>query len=266
MYRSRAPRSSPKPPGQTSNLHKASHRRDEGGVLSIDLDHFSRLYETLSHSSCDLLIKAVAERLMDCIGNRPNTVARLSEDQFIIILADIGNPKEAEEAARKVLDSVSRPFALQDQEAFLTCSIGISLFPADSVRTDDLIRNAEAAMHHSKKCGGNQVHYYAPEFHIRSADRLFLENGLRGAIEHQSFVRDIKSNSKNAVITMAMIEMAHNLNLKVVAEGVETNSELLFLHLNHCDAMQGFLFSPAVSATEFEKLLASGKRLPIQAE
>lgn len=79
----------------------------------------------------------------------------------------------------------------------------------------------------------------------------------------QSFIRNVSSDDKNAVITMAIIEIAHNLNLKVIAEGVETESELSFLFRNRCDAIQGYLFSRPVPVNEFEALLTSGKRLPI---
>ena len=82
----------------------------------------------------------------------------------------------------------------------------------------------------------------------------------------QSFVRNLPEDSKNAAITIAMIEMGHNLNLKVVAEGVETVSELSFLRRCRCDQMQGYLFSRPLPASEFEKLLFSGQRLQIPSE
>jgi EAL domain-containing protein (putative c-di-GMP-specific phosphodiesterase class I) len=79
----------------------------------------------------------------------------------------------------------------------------------------------------------------------------------------QSFVRDVANNSKNAAITLSIIQMAHNLKLNVIAEGVETFTELFFLYLHHCQEMQGYMFSPPLPADEFGKLLASGKTLQI---
>jgi diguanylate cyclase len=77
----------------------------------------------------------------------------------------------------------------------------------------------------------------------------------------RSFVQNIHLNPKNAAIATAIISMAHQLHLKVVAEGVETHSELAFLHENQCDELQGYLFSPPLPASEFAALLHSGKRL-----
>ncbi|MBW4574021.1 MAG: EAL domain-containing protein [Aphanothece sp. CMT-3BRIN-NPC111] len=80
----------------------------------------------------------------------------------------------------------------------------------------------------------------------------------------QCFVRNITHNTKNAIITTALIQLAHGLNLKVIAEGVETEAEQAFLCQHNCDAMQGYLFSRPLPAAEFEKLLIEGKRLPTQ--
>lgn len=80
----------------------------------------------------------------------------------------------------------------------------------------------------------------------------------------QSFIRNVSSDDKNAVLTTAIIEIAHNLNLKVIAEGVETQSELSFLFRNRCDAIQGYLFSRPVPALEFEPMLTSRKTLAVE--
>ncbi|MGE5658526.1 MAG: putative bifunctional diguanylate cyclase/phosphodiesterase [Actinomycetota bacterium] len=80
----------------------------------------------------------------------------------------------------------------------------------------------------------------------------------------QCFVRDINKNAKNTAITAAIIQMAHQMNIKAIAEGVETEAELNFLREHHCDAIQGYLFSRPLPTVEFEKLVGSGRRLPIQ--
>jgi EAL domain-containing protein (putative c-di-GMP-specific phosphodiesterase class I) len=77
------------------------------------------------------------------------------------------------------------------------------------------------------------------------------------------FIRNITDNPNNAAITKAIIEMAKSLNLKLVAEGVETESELSFVCQHKCDKMQGYLFSRPLPAQEFEQLLTTGKRLPL---
>lgn len=77
----------------------------------------------------------------------------------------------------------------------------------------------------------------------------------------RSFISNIASNPANAAITKAIIQMAHNLNLTVIAEGVETDTELAFLCQQQCNAMQGYLFSRLMPAAEFATLLATGKQL-----
>jgi EAL domain-containing protein (putative c-di-GMP-specific phosphodiesterase class I) len=78
------------------------------------------------------------------------------------------------------------------------------------------------------------------------------------------FVQNIEQNPKNAVITSALIKMAHQLNLKVVAEGVETKAELKFLASQHCDEIQGYFFSPPIPVDKFEQLIQENKQLDSQ--
>jgi diguanylate cyclase len=82
----------------------------------------------------------------------------------------------------------------------------------------------------------------------------------------QSFIRNVTVDSKNTAITMAIIQMARNLGLKVIAEGVETTGELFFLALHECNEFQGYLFSPPIPSRDFEQLLVSGKRLQIETQ
>jgi EAL domain-containing protein (putative c-di-GMP-specific phosphodiesterase class I) len=77
----------------------------------------------------------------------------------------------------------------------------------------------------------------------------------------QSFVRDITSDSGDAVIARSIIALAHSLKLKVIAEGVETEIQLAYLYAHHCDAIQGYYFSRPMSASDCEQMLTQGKRL-----
>jgi diguanylate cyclase (GGDEF)-like protein len=397
-------------------------------VLSVGLDRFNQINDNLGHAVGDLLIKAVAERLTACVADG-NTVARLTADQFAIILANTQHKKEAGIIAETILESLSQTFALAGQEIFITASIGIALYPRDGTEIEQLLNHANTAMAKAKQQGGDQYEFYTPALNIGSSDRLALQTGLRHALERQElqvyyqpqldlktgqiigaealvrwqhperglvspdkfipiaeqtgliipigewvlhtacrqiknwqtagfpslriavnlssrqfsqidlrkqlvdilmetgldpkyieleltesmlvqntevairrlnalkslgvqiaiddfgtgysslsylqqfpfdilkidrcFIRNITENSNNAAITRAIIEMAKSLNLKLIAEGVETPSELSFVCRHQCDGMQGFLFSRPVPAQEFEQFLTSGKRLPL---
>ena len=398
-------------------------------ILSVGLDRFKRINETLGHASGDFLLTKVAERLTECVGNN-EVVARLTADQFVILLGNINDKQAAAQMAEKILGKFSASFAVEGHEIFAAASIGASVWPADGSNIDHLIKNAETAMHHAKKNGGNSYEFFVAEIHSFSASQLAIEAGLRYALERnqlevyyqpqvdvkrgmivgaeallrwnhpergrispasfipvaeetgliipigewalrkafaqakvwqeagfpslrmavnlsvsqfnqqnltekleeilqevnispscldieltesivmrnideaikiincikalglqisiddfgtgysslnylkrfpfdilkidQSFIHNVTLDSKNAAITMAIIQIARNLDLKVIAEGVETPGELFFLALHDCHEFQGYLFSPPVRAADFEQLLVSGKRLQIE--
>ncbi|HEY9741221.1 MAG TPA: EAL domain-containing protein [Coleofasciculaceae cyanobacterium] len=396
------------------------------GVLCLSLDRFNQINDNLGHIVGDLLIKAVAERLTACVG-REDTVARLSADQFAIIVATIEHKKEVGNLAQTILEKLSETFALAGQEIFVTASIGIGLYPRDGAELEQLLNHANTAMAKAKQQGGDQYEFYTAAFNIGSSERLALQSSLRHALEREElqvyyqplvnlktgrivgaealvrwqhperglvspdkfipvaeetglimpigewvlhtackqtklwqtagfsslrvainlssrqfsqidlrkqlvqilmetgldpkyieleltesmlvqntevairrlnalkalgveiaiddfgtgysslsylqqfpfdilkidrcFIRNITENANNAAITKAIIAMAKSLNLKLIAEGVETEAELSFVYQQQCDGMQGFLFSRPVPAQEFEQLLKAGKRL-----
>jgi diguanylate cyclase (GGDEF)-like protein len=396
------------------------------GVLCLSLDRFNQINDNLGHIVGDLLIKAVAERLTACVG-REDTVARLSADQFAIIVATIEHKKEVGNLAQTILEKLSETFALAGQEIFVTASIGIGLYPRDGAELEQLLNHANTAMAKAKQQGGDQYEFYTAAFNIGSSERLALQSSLRHALEREElqvyyqplvnlktgrivgaealvrwqhperglvspdkfipvaeetglimpigewvlhtackqtklwqtagfsslrvainlssrqfsqidlrkqlvqilmetgldpkyieleltesmlvqntevairrlnalkalgveiaiddfgtgysslsylqqfpfdilkidrcFIRNITENANNTAITKAIIAMAKSLNLKLIAEGVETEAELSFVYQQQCDGMQGFLFSRPVPAQEFEQLLKAGKRL-----
>jgi diguanylate cyclase (GGDEF)-like protein len=394
--------------------------------LSVGLDRFNRINDNLGHAVGDLLIKAVAERLTACVGSE-DTVARLSADQFALILGKIQHKKEASDIAQTILDRLSQTFVVSGQEIFITASIGIAFYPRDGKEIEQLLNHANTALAKAKQQGGDQYEFYTAAFNIGSSDRLALQSSLRHALERKElqlyyqpqvdlktgqivgaealvrwqhperglvspdkfipiaeetgliipigewvlqtackqtkvwqdagfssfrvavnlssrqfsqidlrkqlvqilmetgldpkyieleltesmlvqntevairrlnalkslgvkiaiddfgtgysslsylqqfpfdilkidrcFIRNVTENTNNAAITKAIIEMAKSLNLKLIAEGVETEAELSFVYNNQCDGMQGYLFSRPVPTHEFEQLLTTNKRL-----
>lgn len=398
-------------------------------VLFLNADRFSRINETLGPSYGDALLKAVAQRLTTYVGQ--DTVARLSADRFIILLAPVAQKKAAASVAQEIIDALSQPFFLSGHEVTITVRIGIAFYPSNGSDIDSLIQHAETAMSHSWQHGENESQVSTSQMQLASSDRQGLERDLHRALESQEFqvyyqpqvnlqtgeiigaeallrwrhperglvppgsfiplaeatglivpigewvlktackeikvwqqsafshslrvavnlsarqfgqsalvqkivqiiqtanldpfcleleltesiimqdmagaiailselqslgikiaiddfgtgysslsylkqlpfttlkldrcfVRNVGIDPTNTAIATAVIQMAHNLNLETIAEGVETEAELAYLRQLRCDYMQGFLFSPPLPASEFEQLLTGGKRLTIK--
>lgn len=396
------------------------------GVVFADLDRFKYINDSLGHEMGDLLLKEVAVRLSGAI-RRGDTVARLSGDEFALVLADMGHVDDATRVAQKILDVFRLPFHVGGRDMFVTASLGITLYPFDDHSPQDLLRNADVAMYRAKDSGKNNYQFYVADMTIKATERLSLENDLRSALSQgelslhyqpiadcktghilgmeallrwkhpsrgmisptqfiplaeetgliipigewvlrtacaqcrhwqkqgfpslsvavnlsarqfhqkdlpasiygilqetglnpiylglelteglvmqqaeasvstlrelkamdiqisiddfgtgysslsylkrfpidvlkidQSFVHDIPNDADDAAIAGTIITMAHSLNLKVVAEGVETVEQLKFMREHDCDAMQGYYLSKPMPAEEFEVFLKNGTLL-----
>jgi len=111
-----------------------------------------------------------------------DTVARVGGDEFIILLPDVGEGKNAARVAEKILDAVAKPFDLGDHVLYVTASIGLSLYPNDGRDPEILLQNADNAMYRAKESGRNSYQLFAPAMNARALDRLSLEQGLRQAL------------------------------------------------------------------------------------
>ncbi len=408
-------------------------RRHSSGLAAmfIDLDYFKNINDSLGHDVGDLLLKQVAVRLSGCV-REGDTVARQGGDEFVAILSDIAAEEDVTTVTRKIIKTFADPFAIGGHELYITCSIGIALYPKDGEDTSTLLKNADSALYRAKEQGRNNSQFYTAEMNVKALERLVLENNLRHAIERgefmvyyqpqvdlrtgqingmealvrwrhpelgmvppakfipvaeesglilplgewvlrtacaqnkawqdaglrpvcvavnlsarqfrhqdlvalvagilqetgldpalleleltesllmqnveatietltrfkamgvkssiddfgtgysslsylkrfpidtlkidQSFVRNITTDPDDAAIAKTIISMAHEMRLRVIAEGVETEEQRSFLRLRHCDEMQGFFFSKPVPAEEFEILLRERRSLEMEDE
>lgn len=157
------------------------------GVLFLDLDRFKNINDTLGHDFGDLLLKEVSRRLSTCI-REGDTIARLGGDEFIFILDHVANSDDTHLVAQKILDVLTSPFQLKEQEIFVSGSIGIAVYPEDGQDYESLLKNADTAMYRAKDQGKNNYQLYSPLLNARVSDRLSLENKLRRALERDEFV------------------------------------------------------------------------------
>lgn len=408
----------------------ASARFNSDGValLHLDVDRFKAINDSLGHEAGNQLLQEVAQRLASCLGHE-DTLARLGDDEFAVILVHIGQSERALTVAEHILDTIRTPFSMRGHEIFLTVSIGVSLFPADGDDPDVLIKNAGIALQRAKEGGRDNFQFFTADMNTLMLERLKLEADLHHALERgefllhyqpqvnletgevggmealirwqskdnglispadfiplaeetglivpigdwviraacaqlkswhdaglpllpvainlsarqfrqkdlaqriaailaetglearwleleitettvmhhseesivtlralhdmgvrisvddfgtgysslsylkrfpiqmlkvdQSFVRDITTDPDDAAIVAAVASLAHNLGLKVIAEGVETPEQLMLLRALRCNSFQGFHFSRPLPAGEFEALLREGKRLAL---
>lgn len=388
--------------------------------MFLDLDHFKNINDSLGHTVGDQLLQAVAERLVASV-RATDTVCRQGGDEFVILLPEIDQARDASQVAEKLLASLVAPIAIDGQDLHMTLSIGICLFPDNGFGADIVMQNADFAMYHAKLNGRNHYQFFNKDMSAMAARRMLVENGLRRALKKnefflqyqpqfalvsglvtgaealirwqdpdlglvdpgqfipiaeesglivpmgrwvvrvvctqikawqnaglhtvpvavnisavefrhkdflegialilqetglaaeylkleltetiimqaaetsvavlealkamgvqlaiddfgtgysslsylkrfpidtlkidQSFVRDIKPGSDDATIVSAVISMGRSLNQRVIAEGVETQGQLEFLRLQHCDEAQGFLLSHPLNLDDFARLL-----------
>ncbi len=181
-------------------------------LLFLDLDRFKTINDTLGHDKGDLLLKAVAGRLKEAV-RAGDTVSRPGGDEFIIVLAGIEHVDNVSRIAQKIMESFSCPFRVESRELFVSCSIGITLYPFDDRDMETLFRNADAAMYHAKDEGRNNFQFYSAEMNAQSLQRLTLENALRRALEREEFrlyyQPQVAIESRAAVGVEALIRWQH---------------------------------------------------------
>ena len=134
----------------------AKRHNTQLAVLFLDLDNFKNINDSLGHATGDKLLQSVTARLNACVRNS-DTVSRQGGDEFVILLAEGGHEESAALTASKILVTLAAPHAAGESELHVNASIGISLYPADGLDAEALIRSADTAMYHAKSKGRDEV-------------------------------------------------------------------------------------------------------------
>jgi diguanylate cyclase (GGDEF)-like protein/PAS domain S-box-containing protein len=170
----------------SQTIVQAKRRGAPLGVLFVDLDEFKLVNDTLGHAGGDELLKETARRLQLAVRTG-DTVARVSGDEFAVVLSDLARAEDAALVAQKILDRLSEPFTLLGEEAFVTASIGIAAYPGDGNTAEQLLGAADAAMYRAKQSGRNAYHFFTAEITQRTRARSQVALELRRALERNEF-------------------------------------------------------------------------------
>lgn len=156
-------------------------------ILFVSLDRFKKIHDTLGLASEEKLLQAVAERLKNCIGAGA-TVARFERNEFAVLLTQIESAQTASiETVNKINDALHAAFRFDEQEIFITASVGISCSPDDGDDVSTLLKNAGAALYRAKEQGRNNYQFYHAAMNAEAVRRMSLENDLRRALDRNEF-------------------------------------------------------------------------------
>ncbi len=171
----------------TQAISRARWNHRVVAVMFVDLDRFKNINETLGYSAGDRFLQEVSSRLTECLRDG-DTVARLGDDEFAVILEDVASDDDIPMVTEKIHDALSKPMVVQGRDLFVSASIGISLYPNDGDDAVTLIKKADTAIHRAKDQGKNTSQYYQTEMSAGAVDWLTMESSLRRALERDEFV------------------------------------------------------------------------------
>lgn len=167
-------------------LQEAEKWRRRCGFLMIDLDRFKAVNDTLGHPVGDRLLAQVARRLQ-LIMTDNELCGRLGGDEFAVVIKDANDSKYVATLARRIIDSLSRPYDVDQNTLFIGASVGSALGPADGRTVELLMRSADLALYRSKDEGGNTHHNYQHKLHAHAEERRLMEFELRAALGREQF-------------------------------------------------------------------------------
>ena len=156
-------------------------------VVFIDLDNFKTVNDSLGHTAGDMLLKVVADRMVDCVRST-DTVVRLGGDEFVILLVDqLANTDVLSATLNKIRAAIARPVPVEGRIFHITCSMGVATFPHDGTDAETLLMNADAAMYKAKEAGRDSFQFYTAHMNIKVHERLALQEAMRNGINRSEF-------------------------------------------------------------------------------
>jgi len=168
-------------------IERAQRQNMRLALLFLDLDRFKNVNDSLGHPIGDELLKAVGERLQQLVRSE-DTIARLGGDEFTILLESVAHDEAIANVAEKVVDALSRPFAIGEHVLHIGTSVGISCYPEDGNDATTLIKHADAAMYQAKAAGRSNYQFYAQAMSTHTSERVVMEANLHRAVNNDEFL------------------------------------------------------------------------------
>jgi diguanylate cyclase (GGDEF)-like protein/PAS domain S-box-containing protein len=163
-------------------IHTAMRYSYFASVAFIDLDNFKYINDSLGHLVGDKLLIEIAQRLQSCVRTT-DTVARYGGDEFVLVLNNHYSLGTLVKVLARALEEIGKPVQVGERELIVTCSIGVSMYPADGDDGLSLLRNADAAMYLAKERGRNNFQFYTKRLNALATERVMIESALRRALE-----------------------------------------------------------------------------------
>ena len=200
-------------------LLQAERSKRRATVVFIDLDNFKLVNDSLGHNAGDVLLKVVAERMIESV-RATDTVARLGGDEFVVLLIDQpDSPGVPSVALDKIRAAIAEPVPIEGQLFRVTSSIGIATFPEDGTDAETLLTNADVAMYQAKENGRDSFQYYTTKMNDAAHERRLFQEGLRGAIAANEFVLEYQPQvdlQSGAIFAVEALVRWHHPKLGVV--------------------------------------------------
>ncbi len=195
----------------SSILHAINHK-EKFGVLILGIDRFKRINDTLGHAVGDKILKVFGEKIVSFL-NPDDTASRFSGDIFAIIKKGVDHIEDLVLLANEIVDEITKPYLIDEQEIYITTSIGISLYPEDGKKSEQLINNAEAAMFRAKDMGRNNYQLYTSSMNEKALLRLSMENDLHKAVQEGELILhyqpQIDTRTGEIIGAEALVRWAH---------------------------------------------------------
>jgi len=193
-------------------VDQANRHQSVFAVLFIDLDRFKQINDSLGHDIGDAMLIKASERIQNVI-RKEDTLARLGGDEFTVLMQDLKNPQDASKVARKILQAFVDPIVINENTLYISCSIGIALYPNDAKDAVSILKDADAAMYKAKDEGKNNFQFYTSDMTKKASEYISLESSLREALENEEFEvyyqAQVDGNNDKTMGMEALIRWVH---------------------------------------------------------